>query len=195
MVLFLGAWVDSHFNETEWRYTTPADEEPVTRPLTWNTDLSIAGFTMIPAYRCSLASRSGVLEFGWSHHWDWKQEEANFPENGFSSPFGLDYERNAVQLRQYFFLRPRFSYFSARIWCIGGCQMLGNVDWLTFGVRYWLLMLLSAVPLTWALVPEIRGYRRRRRGACVRCGYSRAGLGVEAKCPECGSGELKGKGS
>ncbi len=33
----------------------------------------------------------------------------------------------------------------------------------------------------------IRRHRRRRRGACVRCGYDRRGIGADAACPECGA--------
>ena len=33
----------------------------------------------------------------------------------------------------------------------------------------------------------LRRYRRRRRGACLRCGYDRRGLAPTTPCPECGS--------
>jgi hypothetical protein len=33
----------------------------------------------------------------------------------------------------------------------------------------------------------VRQYRRRRRGACLTCGYARTGLPSIAQCPECGS--------
>lgn len=34
---------------------------------------------------------------------------------------------------------------------------------------------------------DVRASRRAKSGACVSCGYSRAGLKVEAVCPECGA--------
>lgn len=45
------------------------------------------------------------------------------------------------------------------------------------------LLLISAV--AWRL--DVLARRYGRAGKCVRCGYDRAGLAAEAKCPECGS--------
>lgn len=37
-----------------------------------------------------------------------------------------------------------------------------------------------------AITGPIARWRRRNRGQCVLCGYSREGLGADAPCPECG---------
>jgi hypothetical protein len=35
--------------------------------------------------------------------------------------------------------------------------------------------------------PDVRRWRRKRRGACLVCGYSRVGIAAAEPCPECGS--------
>jgi hypothetical protein len=56
-------------------------------------------------------------------------------------------------------------------------------DWPGFAVNTVVyatgLLLLAAIP------GRIRRWRRRRRGACLACGYASGGLAV---CPECGKG-------
>lgn len=39
----------------------------------------------------------------------------------------------------------------------------------------------------WPMSVATTRWRRRRRGACVQCGYLRAGLATNAPCPECGA--------
>jgi hypothetical protein len=46
-----------------------------------------------------------------------------------------------------------------------------------FSTAWWLLLF---APLT------LRGWWRRRRNSCVRCGYSRESLASTTPCPECG---------
>lgn len=42
-----------------------------------------------------------------------------------------------------------------------------------------------------AVTSKLQCVRRRRRGCCVRCGYSVLGLPDDSPCPECGSGRPK----
>jgi hypothetical protein len=43
------------------------------------------------------------------------------------------------------------------------------------------------LPVCVLAIGRIRRWRRRRRGWCPACGYNRAGLPCDAKCPECGT--------
>jgi hypothetical protein len=56
-------------------------------------------------------------------------------------------------------------------------------------VRYWFLaVVLGAWPLATLTGPirrRVRGWRRRRRGCCARCGYDLRG--TRERCPECGA--------
>lgn len=51
---------------------------------------------------------------------------------------------------------------------------------------WWLVPILPLYPILFFYVPMVRRYRRRRRNACVSCGYSLQGL-TELRCPECGT--------
>ena len=52
----------------------------------------------------------------------------------------------------------------------------------------WPLFLFLCVPALTLLRPEFVAWMRVRAGLCDVCGYDLAGLGVGAKCPECGKG-------
>ena len=58
------------------------------------------------------------------------------------------------------------------------------------GAVYWIATIPLWIPAAFGLIgltPTIgRAARRRRRGVCPRCTYSRAGLPATAPCPECG---------
>lgn len=54
--------------------------------------------------------------------------------------------------------------------------------WLGLGGNY--LFWSACAWLTFAAAASLQARLRRKRGACVRCGYAAAGLGL---CPECGS--------
>jgi hypothetical protein len=52
-------------------------------------------------------------------------------------------------------------------------------------VPLWFLALPLAAGTALAWRTPVRLALRRRRGACVKCGYARAGLAADAVCPEC----------
>jgi hypothetical protein len=55
---------------------------------------------------------------------------------------------------------------------------------------WWIALPLAAgTALAWRT--PVRLALGRRRGACLTCGYARAGLAAEAVCPECGTAPAK----
>jgi len=81
----------------------------------------------------------------------------------------------------------------------GGYTTDGFTFWDLGGLRaFWwrphhfgdqLFIPLWLIAITLALPPAYLEYRRRKKpqpGCCVKCGYDRAGLAPDAKCPECG---------
>lgn len=75
----------------------------------------------------------------------------------------------------------------------GGSQILNDGYWpthilwkgLVVNSLFWGL-LLATPQLTLLGLRAGRTRRRRRRGACLHCGYLRTGLAPEKPCPECG---------
>jgi hypothetical protein len=63
---------------------------------------------------------------------------------------------------------------------------LGYRTW-WIGFPMWVpLTLFAAYPTLACIGWALRGYRRRRRGLCVKCGYNLTG-NVSGVCPECGA--------
>jgi hypothetical protein len=58
-----------------------------------------------------------------------------------------------------------------------------------YGVVLLYPVLLTALP---AALLWYADCRRSKPGACGRCGYDRAGLAADAKCPECGTAPKAG---
>lgn len=87
----------------------------------------------------------------------------------------------AAQVRVDFEERPR----SWKWWLV--VQRIGTAGAAAF-IPLWMPALaagLSAAPFWWTDIRD--GRRRRRLGHCPQCGYDRAGLAAEIKCPECGT--------
>jgi hypothetical protein len=61
---------------------------------------------------------------------------------------------------------------------------------LGLGIPLWLVITLAASPIVPLLLPAARRARRRARGQCEFCGYSRSGLQDSSPCPECGRSPL-----
>jgi hypothetical protein len=51
----------------------------------------------------------------------------------------------------------------------------------------WIVFAAFAGPALWLWWPRIVGIWWKGPGLCWKCGYDRAGLAEEAKCPECGA--------
>ncbi|MFT3686641.1 MAG: hypothetical protein QM783_17270 [Phycisphaerales bacterium] len=90
-------------------------------------------------------------------------------------------------------------------WVVGGSNRRNNVEPVPQPTRLWLLRrdrtgyratdvcfwpvpLLLWTPAALLLRSSILARRRANTGACPKCGYSLAGLGEGAACPECGKG-------
>ncbi len=54
-------------------------------------------------------------------------------------------------------------------------------------VPLWPLPLLSLLATAAAWRADAKYLRRARDGACLKCGYDRAGLAAGVVCPECGA--------
>lgn len=60
-----------------------------------------------------------------------------------------------------------------------------GVDARIVEVPHWMLVVAAAGSLVALVRPDVRRWRRRRRGQCPACGYDRGGLEPSAACPEC----------
>ena len=62
----------------------------------------------------------------------------------------------------------------------------GTVDWRELTIPLWMGVWLFASYPVWVVVRgPLRGWRRRRKGLCVHCGYNLHGASTNI-CPECG---------
>ena len=53
-------------------------------------------------------------------------------------------------------------------------------------IPVWIVLILPAVASAVLWWPPLRAVARRRRCACLNCGYARSGLAPDVPCPECG---------
>jgi hypothetical protein len=74
------------------------------------------------------------------------------------------------------------------IWWYWGFDYERHKEGEEFYVPLWAPFLLAAAPAGFLWRGEVIARRRRRTGLCKTCGYSRASLAPDAKCPECGAG-------
>jgi hypothetical protein len=74
--------------------------------------------------------------------------------------------------------------YDERIWVPSVRGLSGSAQ--TLRIPYWLPILLFASISGGLFWRDRRAARRARVGMCPSCGYSRAGLALEAVCPECG---------
>jgi hypothetical protein len=65
-------------------------------------------------------------------------------------------------------------------------RQLGSLGW-ACGSRPWVVRTVLGAPFALGLWAAWRMRPRWRAGSCPRCGYDRTGLGLSAKCPECGA--------
>lgn len=69
---------------------------------------------------------------------------------------------------------------------------LGTPSWIVSGQDHYFVwphawtVMLAAAALIWPATSAWQAARRRRRGACLSCGYDRHGLAAVVACPECG---------
>ncbi len=62
-----------------------------------------------------------------------------------------------------------------------------NRSYRDVGIPLWAPTLLAGMTAAWCWRRERQRRRLAIAGSCPSCGYSRAGLAADAKCPECGT--------
>jgi hypothetical protein len=59
--------------------------------------------------------------------------------------------------------------------------------YLFIGIPLWCPALLVMLPTIVAWRTDMKAQGRSRAGACIKCGYDRAGISTQTVCPECGA--------
>lgn len=71
-----------------------------------------------------------------------------------------------------------------------GIRLVGTGRFAQTDIPLWPVVLIAGAASGWVWIGDVRRSRRRRAGACVKCGYDLRGLGDgrrdAAICPECG---------
>lgn len=84
--------------------------------------------------------------------------------------------------------RRRF-YIDKRVWPMvwwPPVDVSSGKWWHIVEVRLWFVLLLASAPTTLLWWRHVRFLHAKRAGLCIYCRYDRAGIGCDARCPECG---------
>jgi hypothetical protein len=185
-ISYAPVWVRNLGEEDQWLFTTyplAADLRPEVRRVFeadgWNGRFDLPGWAPLPAAE-SKDWQVSYSAWGWpapclvSRHRQWD-----------TTPTGP---------RRTIAREDSWAVEWFRGWTNGRVRGLpARVVWTGFAVD---TLVFAAVAYTgvWG-VGTVRRARRRLRGACVGCGYSREGLAAGAACPECGAGGGKAGGA
>lgn len=127
---------------------------------------------------------TGLLLVSWGASERWRVFWYSHPWMAGMRPGGLDMTRDPVTM----YRMPNGWYFTR------GVDGVERVVWpkcevepnrVFVQIPFWILAVIAGSASFAAWRFEAAAQRRARAGACVRCGYSLAGLPVGAVCPEC----------